>query len=354
MGVIYKITNTINNKIYIGQTNMTEPQRWQAHIWHAYNDPENDSVALCHAIAKYGRESFKREILATANTQDELNQLEQHYIKKYNSTDRNIGYNISCGGDGHLKVSDEEILKAYNKYGSLASAARALNMSRSGLDKRFKALGIISRNLTIYQYDLEGNLIQIYDSFSDAKRKTLLNLPYNVPKSHFSCGYMWVYEAENNNIEQLISEYKSNNRYVKEVQQYDLNGNFICSFKSAAEASRKLGINVSSIKGVINGKQSTGGGFLWYKLNGLRTFDEVYNHYLLSRACCQIEEVDINGNIIKQYCSSSEAETKLNWSYNVIKQVCDGKKTHTHGRYFRYSNPDKRKLIEEQQAMREG
>ena len=72
MGVIYKITNLINNKIYIGQTRMSEPQRWQSHIWHAYNDPENDCIYLCNAIKKYGRENFKREILEQTTDETEI------------------------------------------------------------------------------------------------------------------------------------------------------------------------------------------------------------------------------------------------------------------------------------------
>ena len=63
MGYIYKITNNINGKIYIGQTRVTEPQRWQQHVWHAYNDSYNDSLLLCQAIKKYGKENFTRAIV---------------------------------------------------------------------------------------------------------------------------------------------------------------------------------------------------------------------------------------------------------------------------------------------------
>ena len=55
MGVIYKITNKINGKIYVGQTRVTEPKRWQQHIWYAYNCPNKDSLLLCYAIKKYGK-----------------------------------------------------------------------------------------------------------------------------------------------------------------------------------------------------------------------------------------------------------------------------------------------------------
>ena len=63
MGVIYKITNNINGKIYIGQTRIPESKRWQQHVWHADNDSDKDSLLLCKAIKKYGKESFSREII---------------------------------------------------------------------------------------------------------------------------------------------------------------------------------------------------------------------------------------------------------------------------------------------------
>lgn len=41
----------------------------------------------------------------------------------------------------------------------------------------------------------------------------------------------------------------------------------------------------------------------------------------------------------------------MNWSYNCVKLVCDGKKSHVCGRIFRYANPDKRKLLEEREIV---
>ena len=64
MGVIYKITNQINGKFYIGKTVLTEPQRWQQHLYYAQNGQgDKDCPCLCNAILKYGKENFIREIL---------------------------------------------------------------------------------------------------------------------------------------------------------------------------------------------------------------------------------------------------------------------------------------------------
>ena len=89
-GYIYKTTNLINNKIYIGQHKSTE---FDANYM-------GSGIAIKAAFKKYGRENFKVEVIDTsANNADELNNLETYYIQKYNSRDPKIGYNLHCGGN---------------------------------------------------------------------------------------------------------------------------------------------------------------------------------------------------------------------------------------------------------------
>ena len=82
--VIYKTTFP-NGKIYIGQS--------------TYNDPNylGSGVICTNAFKKFGRENCKKEILRVCKTQKELDFFEKYYIKKFNSTDLSIGYNILPG-----------------------------------------------------------------------------------------------------------------------------------------------------------------------------------------------------------------------------------------------------------------
>lgn len=84
---IYKTTNTINNKIYIGQT---------------IKDDDNylgSGKLLLKAVQKYGgKKNFKREILEHCKTRKQLNEREIFWIAFYNSTNPQIGYNIMLGG----------------------------------------------------------------------------------------------------------------------------------------------------------------------------------------------------------------------------------------------------------------
>lgn len=135
MGVIYKIINKIDNKIYIGQTRVTEPQRWQQHVWYAYNCPNKDSLLLCYAIKKYGKENFQRETLEECDN-DSLNEREIYWIDYYNSANRKIGYNLSLGGDACSKYSDTEILDAFKQEKSIIRASQTIGMSRGAFSKR--------------------------------------------------------------------------------------------------------------------------------------------------------------------------------------------------------------------------
>ena len=98
---IYKYTNKINGKKYIGQS-IDIKQRQYAHKSSAFNEKANDYNSQFHqAIRKYGLENFDFEILAEISLEDYsqelLNNLEKFFIKYYNSYKN--GYNATEGGD---------------------------------------------------------------------------------------------------------------------------------------------------------------------------------------------------------------------------------------------------------------
>lgn len=87
---IYKTTNLLNNKTYIGKTK------------HQY-DPNyyGSGIHIKRAINKYGKENFKLEIIVYAKDKCKLDELERKYIKEYREKfGKNSLYNITDGGDG--------------------------------------------------------------------------------------------------------------------------------------------------------------------------------------------------------------------------------------------------------------
>ena len=85
---IYKITNLINGKIYIGKDTTNDKNYY------------GSGLLIKRAIKKFGIENFKKEILDECFTNEELKKKEVFWIDKLNSTDLEKGYNISKGGDG--------------------------------------------------------------------------------------------------------------------------------------------------------------------------------------------------------------------------------------------------------------
>ena len=91
-GIIYRITNTQNGKVYIGQTTHTLRDRWRLHC------ARNSTCSLLkQAIQEYGKDAFIMEQVDTAESRDELNQKEMAWIERENSIHPN-GYNVDKGG----------------------------------------------------------------------------------------------------------------------------------------------------------------------------------------------------------------------------------------------------------------
>jgi group I intron endonuclease len=91
--IIYKTTNLINGKIYIGQDSKNNPEYF------------GSGILLNRAIEKYGKENFIKEILEQCSTKDELNIREKYWINYYDA--KNNGYNIADGGHGGNTYTEE-------------------------------------------------------------------------------------------------------------------------------------------------------------------------------------------------------------------------------------------------------
>jgi group I intron endonuclease len=113
--VIYKITNMVNGKIYIGKTIQGLKNRISGHRSDAnrYNKSgKNKNYLISRAISKYGFINFNVEAIDIAINQEWLNIREMYWIKYFNSTNKKIGYNVLPGGRG---IWTEEIIDKMSK-----------------------------------------------------------------------------------------------------------------------------------------------------------------------------------------------------------------------------------------------
>jgi group I intron endonuclease len=95
--IIYKITNKLNGKLYIGQTVQKLHDRWSDHARPCLGKNVNRS-AIGSAIRLYGKENFTIEQIDSAETLEQLNTMEITYIKAFNTLAPN-GYNLELGGE---------------------------------------------------------------------------------------------------------------------------------------------------------------------------------------------------------------------------------------------------------------
>lgn len=125
-GYIYKTTNLINGKIYIGQ-----------HKSDSFDDSYYGSGKYFRrALQKYGRESFSVEILEWCESKDMADEREVYYIQMFESRNSNIGYNIAYGGEGgdlvtclpeneYKRFSD--MMSEFNKQGIIGNKGKHLS-----------------------------------------------------------------------------------------------------------------------------------------------------------------------------------------------------------------------------------
>ena len=117
MYYIYKITNTINNKVYIGKSKNVN-SRW---IQHKSCARLGFKTRFYNAIRKYNEDSFKIEVLEESNDEKFIYDREQYWIALFDSTNKSKGYNMGLGGEGNraTDISHDTRLKY-----SLRSRAR--------------------------------------------------------------------------------------------------------------------------------------------------------------------------------------------------------------------------------------
>ena len=114
---IYKITNQINGKCYIGQS-VNIAKRWTEHRCKATSKgSEGFESHFYRSIRKYGLENFSFEILEEC-LREELNKKEQFYIAKYHSDQQDYGYNLTPGGDSQgpttRKLTDKQVEEIFS------------------------------------------------------------------------------------------------------------------------------------------------------------------------------------------------------------------------------------------------
>ena len=277
MGVIYKVTNNINGKVYIGQTRCGLNIRWKQHVNNSACENANDYNTYLHvAMRKYGIDAFSIEEIETCDN-TELNDREIFWIARYNSFNNQYGYNLTLGGGGSQKYTDEEILKLWDQGMSIGDIHDVSGIDRGWISVRLKACGItdteisnrrykVSGNknsMVVYQYALSGEYIGSFKSVNDARRMTGVGHIEKCcsGKQKQAGGFQWSYKKVNKIPPYEPTKAKGIPKAVLQIAEDTKK--IIMEYETISSASRATGIDVSGIANVCKGVQWTAGGYCW-------------------------------------------------------------------------------------------
>lgn len=274
---------TPSGKRYIGITSKKPiEKRWGLKGQHYKN-----CTAFYRAIQKYGWENISHTILHKDLPYQEAIKMEKQYIKEYKTNNKKYGYNLTNGGEGvsgytlplekrkeMSKRRQGENACAFGHYPSdetkkkMSEKGRLKVFSQSTREKMAK-----KKNKIVYQYSLDGELINIFNSATEASNVTGVNrgnicscCRHIVKQAQ---GYFWSYQEIKDPIIIInhLNETKPltpiYGRNTKPVFQLDYDGNILCEYPSIKEASQFTGIPEQSISAACKKPQSVTERYRW-------------------------------------------------------------------------------------------
>lgn len=264
MGYIYKITNTISGKCYIGETKQESPEfRWKEHIRNINRD--KGCPALKDAIKKYGIDKFKFDVLIICFDEDRFI-YEKEYIKKYNCQVPN-GYNILPGGIGgagfqgkkHTEESKKKMIKGIKLF-----REENPNHFETYREKHKEAMKKVDisfavKNSNKYKKAVEEGRIG-GKAHKDGKlsEETKQKIRESVLKY-----YEENIDSRNNKINIEKHREVMTKAKGRKITQYTKNNEFVKEYCSIREADRVSGVKKSNIQSVLYGFTMTAGGYIW-------------------------------------------------------------------------------------------
>jgi hypothetical protein len=238
---VYETINLVNGKKYVGvSVKKTKSDNYLG-----------SGVLLKRAIKKYGVDNFKKTILKEFTNEEDARAYEKILINQLNAIEDDNYYNLVAGGYGggvrKHPVSDETKRKIREKH----------------LGKKLSREQVVNMGKITSQYDLDGNFINQYETKADAEKSTGFSLnKLSGDKIVYIRGFLWMYKK--NDVEKKIISYKEikagfskstskknsklSEKQISQLLQDREHG------LTYSELSKKYGINVSSIHGIITGK----------------------------------------------------------------------------------------------------
>lgn len=249
-GFIYKITNKVNNKVYIGQTRYTVESRWRQHLKN-YNI-EHRKQPLYMAFDKYGIENFEVEQVEEVNV-DKLDEREIFWIAKYDSFKN--GYNATIGGNGNkiyywTDCQYEEIRTMYLSGFTINNIAKHYNVSDWVISKILTSLGVTIKPNPLAMNSVESaEIVKRYENgtsikalASEYKVNFYTMKEFLIKKGADLKKHSVLMEDENLQKEMI-------NDYIEGMRYRDLEKKYLADCRTIKKILVKQGINIDLYRG---------------------------------------------------------------------------------------------------------
>lgn len=297
-GIIYKIENLVNGKVYIGQTTQGFNKRYNRsgkdieRVYKTHKKCEKSNIRHNHhllkSIEKYGFDNFKVDkIIDYAFSEYELDIKEKCWIQYYDSFYN--GYNMTLGGDSAMRGSDH----------------------------------IMSRK--VVQLSLDGEYIKTWDYMQQVseelgiQKSDICSVCRHYGNDITAGGYMWVYEEEYDKNKEY-KYIKPKHPMERNIVQLDFDGNFINEYNSITEVTNQNeGFIIGGIYKCCNGIRKSYKNYIWlFK----EDYDPNKNYKYDAKSNGKSKPIvvfDKNMNILTECKSINEASIKFNYGVGQIK-----------------------------------
>lgn len=279
--IVYKTTNLINNKIYIGVHKTRDPETFDGYLGcgvlttqpYTY---QNAKTAFQYAVKKYGPKNFVRHTIQVFDTEDEAFALEEEIVNE-KFLEREDVYNMILGGKGGI---------------------------------------FVTTRLKVYQYDIVGNFLKEYESFADAGMKIgrdYTSISLAVRKKCKIAGFYW----STDKLDRIDLDLYGNIPGQKRIFCYSKDGKFIGCYDTIQQCSNELFIRI----GEINESCELGTcvkNQYYFSIIRKDFYDAAKTEYLKIREVFQYDGK--TGNFIKSYDHQIVAE-KENPKSNISKAI---------------------------------
>lgn len=354
--IVYLTINNKNRKIYIGIHETENPDKFDGYLGNGVNIYKPSSILhpktpFQSAVKKYGFDAFSRVTLFICNTREEAENIERFLVNE-NFVGRSDTYNITLGGDTPPLLN--KIIYQYSlsgnylrSFNSIKEASDYIHICETAIshavlyghmsgefywsdikvDKLDLSNKPILQKKSTYLYTSKGVFFMEFKSMSDTARYLDVNLS-SIQKAVKLGTKISKYYISDRKFDVYPIKSQERKRSNDPIYQYDLEGNFLRSFKNSKEAKEFCNLKQNRLSNAINLNQSCGEYFWsWEKVDKL----EIPKNFNPCKKR-KVGRYDFEGNLLETFDTVRECKKQ----YANVSKVLKGTASHCKGFVFKY------------------